>query len=105
MRLTQAARDRLAHEFANATRQRREVVYPRGLMAVTEAEERRYHVAMARLCEERGWLNMADSHLVLAADCPKTCNCIGCENTRADADEARARKDRKLRVVRGGLAA
>ena len=58
----------------------------------TDAHERRYHVAMARMCVDRGFLNLAESHLVSAKDCPRGCGCSGCESTARDREEEKARK-------------
>lgn len=59
---------------------------------ITEAQERRYHIAMGNLCADRGFLNLAQSHLVAARDCPKGCGCFGCEAARRDKEDERKRR-------------
>lgn len=59
------------------------------IVSATQAHDRCYELAMARLCEERGYLNLAESHLVQARDCPKGCGCAGCRNTRRAAKDAK----------------
>lgn len=62
----------------------------------TEQQERRYHLAMARMCERRGFYDVALSHIVQARDCPRGCHCEGCEASR---EEMSGRRRSHLRLV------
>jgi hypothetical protein len=42
----------------------------------------KYHVAMAVMCRERGYRNLAESHMVMAMDCGVNCRCRGCASFR-----------------------
>lgn len=48
----------------------------------SDADERRYHLAMADFCTERGFRELARSHLIQAEDCPAGCGCATCRTTR-----------------------
>ncbi len=60
----------------------------------TDADERRYHRGLAKLCLRAGKGNLAQSHMLAAHDCPKGCGCKGCCETRRDAAVTAARRER-----------
>lgn len=87
----------LQREFEAAWRQRLDV--PRGARPASDADERRYHRAMATLCAASGAPNLAGSHLVAMRDCPRGCSCEGCAWTAEDRAEQKAmRAGRRVRV-------
>lgn len=70
-----------------------------GVLPTTDAEERRYHLAMASLMADRGYTNLAESHLLHVRDCPRGCGCAGCVSTRAEAEERRKVKALRRRAA------
>lgn len=55
-----------------------------------------FNVVMARLTEERGYLNLSQAHALAARDCPRGCPCQGCEATRAEAEVSRAMRQKRM---------
>lgn len=94
-------RPNYAKEFREAWRQRDANRPPRGPMPVTDEGERRIAISMAKLCEERGFPGLAESHRLHANDDPSDCPCAACEMTRQETEEARQRKARRQRQAQG----
>lgn len=65
-----------------------------------DAEERRYHLAMAAFVLERGYVNLAQSFALAARDCPPKCECESCSDIREEREEERRRKA-QARASRG----
>ena len=86
-------RERLSSEFDSAFRQRT-VRASTGKLPppYTDAQERAYHRGVAALCSDRGYRNLYQAHALAALDCPARCPCAGCESTRREHEERRARR-------------
>lgn len=63
--------------------------------ATKDADERRYATSMARMCSERGHLNLAQAYALAAQDCPQDCPCTSCSDIREEREAERRRKAKR----------